>query len=387
MKQITVSEKAIRELVREALEGDAVIDVNDVIDPSAAQTNPINAEFVPTTRPELDVAVKQLTKDIPGDRISPVFKSIKDAIKADEVQREKDDKMKTDNKKKSVEETVRRAVRKALHEINPRFDTSYSGMDYGSSDDDDDDDLDPKVKRTYKATALGNMADVDGASFEEIATELGFSVAGAKQAVDKALEKAQFIAATDSDDMEIIVLTAMGEYIKMLAKTGELSAPDVELLKAHPAIVRELDGFRDYLHNSIRRARKATALDNPLGEAKSNSSKLVPTMSRCRHKKEPDMVGRILSQDGDEYYVQWDGGVKQRVPKSLVSISEAKMPPKCVICKKPLTLADKKQYESKGGKGYPSCHDDCAATVPRPTMTPGQRIPGRGGQRRPPSRK
>jgi hypothetical protein len=270
MKQITVSEKAIRDLVREALEGDVVIDVNDVIDPSAAQTNPINAEFVPTTRPELDVAVKQLTKDIPGDRISPAYKSIKDAIKADEVQREKDDKMKADDKKKAVEETVRRAVRKTLSEINPRFDTSYSGMDYSSGDDDDDeDDLDSdKPKRTYKATALGNMADVDGASFEEIATELGFSVAGAKQAVDKALEKAQFIAATDSDEMEIIVLTTMSDYIKMLAKTGELSSADVTLLKDHPAIVRELDGFRDYLHNSIRRARKATAVVNPLGEAK-----------------------------------------------------------------------------------------------------------------------
>jgi benzoyl-CoA reductase/2-hydroxyglutaryl-CoA dehydratase subunit BcrC/BadD/HgdB len=112
------------------------------------------------------------------------------------------------------------------------------------------------------------MADVDGASFEEIATELGFSVAGAKQAVDKALEKAQFIAATDSDEMEIIVLTTMSDYIKMLAKTGELSSADVTLLKDHPAIVRELDGFRDYLHNSIRRARKATAVVNPLGEAK-----------------------------------------------------------------------------------------------------------------------
>lgn len=305
MKQITVSEKAIRDLVREALEGDVVIDVNDVIDPSAAQTNPINAEFVPTTRPELDVAVKQLTKDIPGDRISPVYKSIKDAIKADEVQREKDDKMKSDDKKKTVEEAVRRAVRKTLSEINPRFDTSYSGMDYSSSDSEDDDDLDSdKPKRTYKATALGNMADVDGASFEEIATELGFSVAGAKQAVDKALEKAQFIAATDSDEMEIIVLTAMSDYIKMLAKTGELSSADVTLLKDHPAIVRELDGFRDYLHNSIRRARKATAVDKPLGEAKTS--------------------------------------------------------PKCSACKKPLTLADKKQYESEGGKGYPEIHERCA---------------------------
>jgi len=55
----------------------------------------------------------------------------------------------------------------------------------------------------------------------------------------------------------------------MLNKTGELTAADVQLMKDHPDIVRELDGFREYLHNTIRRAMKAKPedLEDPLGES------------------------------------------------------------------------------------------------------------------------
>lgn len=113
-------------------------------------------------------------------------------------------------------------------------------------------------KHSYKSTAIGSMADVSGASFEKIAAELGFSVAGAKQAVDKALEKAQWIGQElDEDDREILVLTAMNDYIKYLTKSGELTSADIQLMKDHPSIVRELDGFREFLHNAIRRTRKA----------------------------------------------------------------------------------------------------------------------------------
>lgn len=125
----------------------------------------------------------------------------------------------------------------------------------------------PAKSHSYKSTALGGMTDVGGASFEDIAKELEFSVAGAKQAVDKALEKAKFMAGMDEDDKEILVLTAMGDYVKMLAKSGELTAPDIQLMKDHPSIVRDLDGFREFLHNFIRRARKEDQqIEDPLGE-------------------------------------------------------------------------------------------------------------------------
>ena len=137
----------------------------------------------------------------------------------------------------------------------------------------------PAAKRAYKATAIGNMADVQGATFDEIAQELGFSVAGAKQAVDKALTKAKFVAslsdtsaegeAGEGDDLEIITLMAMNDYIKHLARgvggpeEGEdaLTPADIKLMKDHPDIVRELDGFREFLHKYIRKAMSATPED------------------------------------------------------------------------------------------------------------------------------
>lgn len=277
MPNVVVSDRALRELVNEALDGVGFgdltvpdpdpIEPNAVVDPSAADTDPMNSNAVPQNRVELDVAMKRLSRDVPDDMVPSVFKAAKAAISIEKEKREEGDSMKTKNEN-NVEETVRRAVRKVLSEINPRFDTSYSGIDYGTSADDDDDD-DKKPKRAYKSTAIGNMADVGGASFDEIAKELGFSIPGAKQAVDKALLKAQFVAKSDPDELEIIVLTTMNDYIKKLAKTGELSSADVELMKNHPEIVRELDGFREFLHSALKRMQKGgQSVENPLGEGK-----------------------------------------------------------------------------------------------------------------------
>ena len=170
-----------------------------------------------------------------------------------------------------AEAALRREVRKIISEISPKFDLSYSGIDYGDPDDDEEEDLGPKKpKRAYKTTAIGNMMDVDGASFDDIAKKFGFSISGAKQAVDKALEKARFIGSIEEDEREILVLTAMNDYIKLLSRSGELAAGDVQLMKDHPDIVRELDGFREFLHTYVKRARKADAkLEDPLGESRS----------------------------------------------------------------------------------------------------------------------
>lgn len=280
MKKVTVSETAVREFVNEALDGNHLgdlpafdeqmpVNVNKVVDPSACVTDLTNPDFVPQTKPELEVSFRQLMKHVPADEIADVYKSIRLMVNDIQTEEESDQAMKMKDKEKStVEESIRKTVRALLSEISPKFDMSYSGTDYGDSDDEDDDLDDKKPKRAYKTTALGNMADVDGASFESIAKDLGFSVAGAKQAVDKALEKARFIGLMDEDDKEIIVLTAMNDYIKMLSKGGTLTPADVKLMKDHPEIVRELDGFREFLHNHIRRARRGAKLENPLGEAK-----------------------------------------------------------------------------------------------------------------------
>jgi hypothetical protein len=101
------------------------------------------------------------------------------------------------------------------------------------------------------------MTDVGGASFKDIAAEMGYaSESGAKQAVEKALEKARFVATTDPTEIEIVTLTAMNDYIETLRKSGELSAADVQLMKDHPAIVAELDGFREFLDRALKKAQK-----------------------------------------------------------------------------------------------------------------------------------
>lgn len=315
MAQVTVSEEALRQLVREALDGDHLgnltapeddepVNINPIVDPSVAQVDPINPCFVPQTKPELDVAVKQLTKDVPVDKVPNTYKAIRAAIDAEQAKTEEEEEMKNvaQGGTEQVEEAVRRAVRKLIRQMNEgpadlppvkKIPFGVHGDEYmrrmekikadlgktfraGGADDKQEPDEDepktdePKKRRAYKTTALGGMADVDGASFQEIAKELGFSVAGAKQAVDKALEKARWIATEiDPDDLEILVLQTMNDYIDTLNKTGELTPADVQLMKDHPDIVRELEGFREFLAGAIRRRRKESQkLDNPIDEAR-----------------------------------------------------------------------------------------------------------------------
>lgn len=259
-----IDENYVRGLIREALDSQPIMP-NAVVDPSASVTDPINPDFVPNDRQGLEVAFRQLTKDVPIDKVPSLYRALKDLI--DDVNEDAEEEFVDKTNKKTVggeklddkvEETVRRQVRKMISEINPRFDSSYSGIDYGlgSDDDDDDDDLSSKPKRAFKTTAIGNMNDVGGAEFDTIAKELGFSVSGAKQAVDKALDKARWLAKVDPDERELIVLHAMNDYIALLQKTGELTDDDVKLMRAHPDVVRELDGFREFLHGKIKAARK-----------------------------------------------------------------------------------------------------------------------------------
>ena len=88
MKKITVSEAAVREFVNEALDGNHLgdlpafdeqlpVNVNKVVDPSAAVTDLINPDFVPQTKPELEVSFRQLMKSVPVDDIADVYKSIR----------------------------------------------------------------------------------------------------------------------------------------------------------------------------------------------------------------------------------------------------------------------------------------------------------------------
>ena len=343
MTKVVVSEKALHELVREALDnkelsgwsgnegGPAHVDSN--VDPSVAVTNPVNPRFTPQTKTEFGIAVGQLVKDLPDTEMPAIYKAVKQTLKVNAKKEDQEEMTKNAAQggtkqvdAKSVEESVRKAVRDVLFEVMPKrtgwgrprvtkmtgpivgdlppvtkIPAGQHGAEYLARGEKYNADLKKLLKQPlhepvedveeelpeeeplpgargkhgYKKTAIGGMSDVGGSSFEDIAKELGFSVAGAKQAVDKALEKAQFLAkGMDDDDREIMILTAMNDYIKMLAKSGELTGSDVQLMKDHPTIVRELDGFREFLHNTVRKARKSDqALVNPMDESDGEEKK------------------------------------------------------------------------------------------------------------------
>jgi hypothetical protein len=259
---ISVTENAIREMVREALAPPAAssprpIKPNAVVDPSASKTDPMDTNRKPQSHEELSVAITDIVKDIPQEELSSVLDAVKD-VKMNSDQGNKKQAKKTVGVR-NVEEVIRAHVRKLINEIVPKFDTGYSG---GYSDDGDE--------REYVRKKFDTAVDVGGADFEEIAKELGFSVSGAKQAVDKALTKSQWLGQKitdpeEADELELTVLTAMDEYIKMLSKSGELTPADVQLMRDHPDIVRDLDGFREFLDKHLRQLRSSEQPDETFG--------------------------------------------------------------------------------------------------------------------------
>jgi hypothetical protein len=259
---VTVSEDAIREMVREVLSPPQVkspkpIKPNPVVDPSASKTDPMDTNRKPKSHDELSVAITDIVKDIPKEEFSSVIDAVKD-VKMNSNGGNKKQAKKTVGVR-SVEEVVRTHVRKLINEIIPRFDTSFSGA---YSDDGDE--------REYVRKKHETAVDVGGSDFEEIAKEMGFSVSGAKQAVDKAMTKSQWLGQKitdpdESDELELTVLMAMDEYIKMLSKSGELTPADVQLMRDHPDIVRDLDGFREFLDKHLRRLRSSETEGEPYG--------------------------------------------------------------------------------------------------------------------------
>lgn len=294
--KVVVSEESIRRKIREILStpgmgwqstgdlGTAPVSVSSVVDPSASKTDPGNPKHVPTNRMELRAALSNMIDDISDDDAVDFYSSFKDVIDTKEETEKEEQKMRSNKK---VEEMVRRSIRRMLmSEVGPYRDTgmSYSGPMVGNpapregmqscetceATGELPNGADcPECKGTGQVRASGRknlmMTDVSGASFKEIATELGYaSESGAKKAVELALQKARFVATMDQDDLNIIVLSAMNDYIERLNKTGELTSADVKLLKDHPNIVSELDGFREFLDGVLRKSRKSQPLYNPI---------------------------------------------------------------------------------------------------------------------------
>jgi hypothetical protein len=357
MTRVVISDAALRDVVREALNGtgwsneDAGdVNVNPVVDPSATVTDPVNPDFTPQTKTEFGIAVNQLVKNLPDGDMPVVYATVKKALDQktekeeitdaeqaalaggsqqaiDDVQDEKRHEGKRPMDNKQLEEMLRAQIRKALTEqptaipagtVDASLDEEEDPADV-AADEDPDEPTDahgrPKKRtKAYKPGALGGMADVGGASFDEIAKEEGMSVAGAKQLVDKSLEKLKFLWKLSDDERDIMVLTAANEYIRYLAKTGELTAPDVQLMKDHPTIVTELDGFREFLHNYVRKARKEGQKVSTFGEARIEPGSQIKMKSVSgEHPKatppgeQKPGVTKAKTASGKSAQVDWNG--------------------------------------------------------------------------------
>ena len=115
-----VTKILLRTLVRRLLEdkslGPAMINVNPVVDPSAAVTDPSNPNFKPSSKTELIVALKSLVDQLPDENIPDIYDSIKGSMLPKE---DEDDKGKKQmNRDTKSEQLVRLAVRKILSEIS-----------------------------------------------------------------------------------------------------------------------------------------------------------------------------------------------------------------------------------------------------------------------------
>ena len=322
MAKTIVTEKAVRELVKQLFENDSMgsvffpsgpvekpINVNSVVDPSAQLTDKDHKNAKPQNSVELQVAIKKITNSLPDEEASKIYDTVVNALQKDD----KEDKMKTQSKK-NVEEAIRQTVRKMIDEAwvkdpktgadiwtdetpkkNKPATLSTPGPTSGGmppvkkiplgvrggeaekrfqktkaslasalkspvvDDVEDVEEMPSDVSAAKRKNVM--MTDVAGASFQQIADELGFAVSGAKQAVDKALAKVQWltnVAQTNPEDLDIMTLNAMNDYITYLNKSGELTSEDVELMRSHPDIVQSLDGFREFLDKYIRKARKAS---------------------------------------------------------------------------------------------------------------------------------
>lgn len=304
MKPAIITESALRELIREAMDStsnshldpEMPVRVSPVVDPSAAETDPSNTNFVPQNKSELLSALRVMCNVDDDKDVPAIYIALKDVIEDREE----------DMKKNQTESTIRAAIRKILSEISaaekkqmaadklwrelPSVDPSTypavtkvpAGVSSKAGTPADQrakfeknksqlqktfstmkmSDLEDSPEEEQKGRKNVMMTDVGGSSFKEIAKELGFAAeSGAKQAVEKALEKAKFVTKIDlfdPDTLEILVLQSMSDYIDLLSSSGELSTEEVKLLKDNPALVRELDGFREFLDKDLRKAKKTT---------------------------------------------------------------------------------------------------------------------------------
>lgn len=235
----TINEKALRKLVKSLLEGetDVPIVANPNIEPLVNDTQLDYVEKMPVDHVELANIIASKLMKVDDEEAPIMYKKISGVIDTVRADNEKDKEM------TEAEDKLRAVVRKMIREAYGEDDVKPPTPGPMS----DDAEAVAKKKRGYTSAQ-----EAGGSTFDEIAAEFGFAgPQAAKAAVERAMLKAQFLAALPNDDREFIILSAMDDYINMLEGSGELSSDDVALLRSHPSIVQELEGFRDHMKKFV----------------------------------------------------------------------------------------------------------------------------------------
>jgi len=288
VRKVTVTEDALREMVKEALENkdlgtfagaDEPVNVNPEVDPSAAVTNPVNPSFTPQNKVEFGVAVRDMVKNLPDEKMPSLFKGVKDVVDKDKEKEEaKLEKDMEPKKSKGVEESLRRTIRRILGEALPGekkddeqvvdepevepVSATAEPEPVDPLDDDEESEWDPDAEadedeRMERIQNAADSVDADGPepmTFKQMDQELGTGgIHNARQEFNRAILKARWLASQPAKKREELISAVKDDYIRMLAGSGELSPADIQLLHDHPDIVTGLDGFRDFLHTYIKR--------------------------------------------------------------------------------------------------------------------------------------
>lgn len=271
-----INEESVRKLVRAMLEGnvDVPIQANPNVEPLMNDRQLDYTERTPVDSVELSNIIGNKLRGL-DDEIAPhIFKQLATII---DVEKDKEKEEETMTHEAKLRSFIRRMLREELTEADPpetsklppvkkipagqhggeymqkfdKYKSDLGKMIKGSSPEDSDEPN--EKKRGYTSTDAAG-----GSSFDEIAAEFGFAgPQGAKAAVEKALTKMRYLMKLPEEDRDFLVLSAMDDYINMMSKTGELTPEDMTLLRAHPSIVQDLDGFKEHLHKFVLRGMRA----------------------------------------------------------------------------------------------------------------------------------
>lgn len=293
----TIRESQVRALVKVLLEdkalGPSMVKVNPVVDPSAALTDPANADYKPQSRKELQISLGALIDDLTDENIPGVYDTLKQALSKSEEEEGKEQMKKSNDR---VEETIRQAVRQILiesglfkeyYEKDPttgemvwkgagpapklaskagieKLDPSARGVPVGPQSPagkslkstfkrmkDADLDVPASADAPAKGRTRRNKMQ-EGDKLKELAKELGFkNPNGALQFINRVMERFRYNW-ENYDEVSVAMLEIMKEYIADLGVGGELAPADVQMLHDHPEHVMDLDTFRVYAKKKLK---------------------------------------------------------------------------------------------------------------------------------------